>query len=100
RPNPHLPVLPTRRSSDLAMGATVGVVLPPFFIGAATPVAQLSTVIALTPGSLGIQEAGWAGALSFLGLDEASTALFVVGQRLVLDRKSTRLNSSHVKISY
>jgi len=67
-----------------AMGATVGVVLPPFFIGAATPVAQLSTVIALTPGSLGIQEAGWAGALSFLGLDEASTALFVVGQRLVL----------------
>src|SRR5690606_41795916 len=33
-------------------------------------------------------------------LDEPTRGLDVVGSRVILDRKSTRLNSSHVKISY
>lgn len=62
----------------------LGAALAPTPIAAAMPIGQLAALIGVTPGALGIQEAGWAGALRFLGVtDAAAIALFVVGVRLL-----------------
>lgn len=49
---------------------------------AAASVAQLAGLLSLTPGGLGILEAGWAGALGWIGLGSAAIGLWVLGQRL------------------
>jgi uncharacterized membrane protein YbhN (UPF0104 family) len=49
---------------------------------AATPIAQLAGMLGLTPGGLGILEAGWAGALGWVGLGAVAISLFVLAQRL------------------
>ncbi len=62
----------------------VGVDVSPLTMAAATPVAQLASAIGITPGALGIQEAGWAGALQWLATPAAAIALFVLSQRVVI----------------
>lgn len=49
---------------------------------AATPVAQLAGMLGLTPGGLGVLEAGWAGGLGWVGLDAIAISLFVLAQRV------------------
>ena len=48
----------------------------------ATPIAQLAGMLGLTPGGLGILEAGWAGGLGWIGQDELAIGIFVLAQRL------------------
>jgi uncharacterized membrane protein YbhN (UPF0104 family) len=52
----------------------------PFF-AASYPVAQLSLVLALLPGGLGIFEAGWYGMLLLGGVPKQSVLTFVIAQR-------------------
>src|SRR5690606_40227610 len=42
----------------------------------------------------------WGGNVSAYGGGKATCCWKIVGEQLEIDRKSTRLNSSHVKISY
>lgn len=49
---------------------------------AAASVAQLAGLLSLTPGGLGILEAGWAGGLGWIGLGPEPISLFVLAQRL------------------
>ncbi|PRQ04380.1 hypothetical protein ENSA5_07830 [Enhygromyxa salina] len=49
---------------------------------AATPFAQLASILGLTPGGLGVIEAGWAGGLGWIGLSVVSISLFVLAQRV------------------
>lgn len=49
---------------------------------AATSVAQLAGLIGLTPGGLGVLEAGWAGGLGWVGLAAEPISLFVLAQRV------------------
>ena len=67
-----------------AVAAGLGVDLGAVQIGAATPVGQLAGMVGITPGALGVQEAGWLGALAWVGVDAPAIAVFVLGQRLVL----------------
>src|SRR5690606_41294779 len=93
-----LPSFPTRRSSDLALLGTVG---PPYRLHLVTPEGQgdLVAVHDHVPcerhGEIVTQtlfrDSGGQG---------FSVARIQRGRVGVLDRKSTRLNSSHVKISY
>lgn len=48
------------------------------------PIAQLSFLIALTPGGLGIYDFGWYGVLYLLGVPEGQIIPFVIGQRIFL----------------
>src|SRR5207302_10156401 len=96
--NPALPSFPTRRSSDLGMFNALVMSysrLPlamaqdgmlPKFVGRLHPRTRAPwvAIIALA--------VGWAACLG-LGFERLVTVD-------ILDRKSTRLNSSHVKISY
>jgi hypothetical protein len=47
------------------------------------PLAQLSTLLAVTPGNLGITEWGWSGALALLGVPMAAAASFVLVHRVL-----------------
>jgi uncharacterized membrane protein YbhN (UPF0104 family) len=51
---------------------------------AATPVAQIASLVGFTPGSLGFQEAGWAVGLRLVAVPPAAIALFVLGQRVAV----------------
>jgi uncharacterized membrane protein YbhN (UPF0104 family) len=66
------------------MGAAAGIVLDPKSILSAAPVAMLTGLVGVTPGGLGIQEAGWAGALHWLGHEDAAIALFVLATRTLI----------------
>lgn len=66
------------------MGAAAGIILDAPSILSAAPVAMLTGLIGITPGGLGIQEAGWAGALHWLGHDDATIALFVLATRTLI----------------
>src|SRR3712207_7115829 len=62
------------------------------------------TAVASTAAALEIVDsriAGWDIRITDTVADNASSAMFVLGDtRVPLDRKSTRLNSSHANISY
>ena len=60
------------------MAMAAGAVMDPLQVISAMPVAQLSALISITPGGLGIQDAGWAGALRWLGEGEATITLFLL----------------------
>jgi uncharacterized membrane protein YbhN (UPF0104 family) len=60
----------------------VGIELSWQQITTATPVAQLAGMIGLTPGGLGVLEAGWAGGLGWIGLDAIAISIFVLAQRI------------------
>ena len=66
------------------MGAAAGIVLDARSILSAAPIAMLSGLVGITPGGLGIQEAGWAGALHWLGHDDATIAVFVLATRTLV----------------
>lgn len=68
----------------LGMGAAAGAVLKTFAVVGGFSVAQLSALLAITPGGLGIQDLGWAGALTWLGTGKVMIALFVFGFRLFM----------------
>jgi uncharacterized membrane protein YbhN (UPF0104 family) len=67
-----------------ALAAAVGATLTLFEIAAATPLGLLGGMLGVTPGALGIQEAGWTGALTWLRVDPGAVALFVLTHRLLL----------------
>ncbi len=68
-----------------AVAAAIGVELSFRTIASAMPVGQLAGILGVTPGGLGIQEAGWAGAFRWLGvLDDPSIGLFVLSQRALI----------------
>src|SRR5690606_41853266 len=92
RRSPSSTLFPTRRSSDLGHSywilLTIIVILKPTF--SLTRKRNFQRLIGTIAGAL------FGVLILFLFKDR--TMLFV--WMLVLDRKSTRLNSSHVKISY
>lgn len=67
-----------------AIAATIGIYweFPVALVSCA--VAQLSGMISLTPGGLGIQETGWTGALRWLGQPTHSIVQFIVFQRVAM----------------
>ncbi|MDA3916250.1 MAG: lysylphosphatidylglycerol synthase transmembrane domain-containing protein [Deltaproteobacteria bacterium] len=58
--------------------------IPVSLIVLGTPLGQLTYIIAITPGGLGIFEAGWFGILLAGGIDSGPALLFVVGQRILI----------------
>src|SRR5690606_41893067 len=95
---PALPTFPTRRSSDLDSAQGSG-----FFITEDLVVTCFHVVRGAR--SIRLKAPGWHGeAIAVVGWDEPDdlSILRVTPRRHTkgLDRKSTRLNSSHVKISY
>ncbi|MGB1013767.1 MAG: lysylphosphatidylglycerol synthase transmembrane domain-containing protein [Nannocystaceae bacterium] len=66
------------------VATAVGIDLPVLAMAAATPIAQLASAVGITPGALGIQEAGWAGALQWVGAPAAVIALFILSQRVII----------------
>src|SRR5690606_42019172 len=86
-PPPHLPSFPTRRSSDLETPPEV----PPAPTGEVTVTGWL--LPSETEESTGIKNRSGLppGQIVLINTEEIGKGL---------DRKSTRLNSSHVKISY
>ncbi len=68
-----------------AVAAAIGIDLNFRTIASAMPIGQLAGILAITPGGLGIQEAGWAGAFRWLGvLDDPAIGLFVLSQRVLI----------------
>jgi hypothetical protein len=65
-------------------GAALGVLLPLLVLVQATPVAQLAALVGITPGALGIQEGGWAAALSRLGVSAGDVVVFVLATRAAM----------------
>src|SRR5690606_40319199 len=97
---PSLPPLPTRRSSDLTYPDSFGVRHPNLLLS----ISQISETcfILLIPFFLtrfGIRNVilfsilAWVLRFALFGLGNPDDKLYL----LILDRKSTRLNSSHVK---
>jgi uncharacterized membrane protein YbhN (UPF0104 family) len=67
-----------------AIAAACGIAVPALDMTAATSAAQVASLVGLTPGSLGFQEAGWAVGLSLVGLDDPAIVVFVLVQRVVV----------------
>lgn len=66
--------------TGLALGVQLPLVKSFFFL----PFVQLSGLINITPGGLGVVEMGTYGALYLMGVPNAQIVLFVVGQRILL----------------
>lgn len=66
------------------MGAAAGALFPAKVIMSGFAVAQLSAILAITPGGLGIQDAGWLGGLRWQGQEEAMIALFLLAFRVLV----------------
>lgn len=66
------------------IGAGVGVLLSWVDWTASTPVAQLTALVGITPGGLGVVEVGWWAGLAWVGVERGSIALFVLAQRIAL----------------
>lgn len=62
----------------IGIGAAVGAIRDVGLVASAFPVSQLSAVLAVTPGGLGVQDAGWAGALAWQAVDKTSIAMFLL----------------------
>ena len=50
----------------------------------AAAVAQIGLIIGVTPGGLGLVEAGWAGALHKFGVSSMDAAKFLLAQRILI----------------
>jgi len=59
----------------------VGLTYPWTLFAAAFPVTQLSLVLAVTPGGLGLFDAGWYGVLLLGGVPDQEALTFVIAQR-------------------
>jgi uncharacterized membrane protein YbhN (UPF0104 family) len=94
-------VLPPRSTALQALGLTallsaalavsfyyialaVGVTSPWLSFAAGFPITQLSLVISVTPGGLGLFDAGWYGVLLLGGVSRGEALTFVVAQRTYL----------------
>lgn len=66
--------------TGLALGVPFSLIQGFFFI----PFIQLSGFINITPGGLGVVEAGTYGALFLMGISKSQILLFVFGQRILL----------------
>lgn len=66
------------------LGAAVGLVIEPLELVVSVPLGQIGYVLGITPGGLGIYEAGWYGLLHFLGASAAKIGAFVILLRLSL----------------
>jgi uncharacterized membrane protein YbhN (UPF0104 family) len=66
--------------TGLALGIQLPLVKSFFFL----PFVQLSGLINITPGGLGVVEMGTYGALYLMGVPNAQIVLFVVGQRVLI----------------
>ena len=64
------------RAFDLQLSDSILVVV--------TPLSQVFFLAALTPGSLGIYEAGWAGILGSYAIEPAKVAAYLIATRLAL----------------
>src|SRR5690606_41492514 len=98
-PPPSPPSFPTRRSSDL-MAAILkdeaGQGTFPFLLHCFTAGPDLARTALDLGGYI-----SFSGIVTFKNAEEIrEVAKFVPADRYLVDRKSTRLNSSHVKISY
>src|SRR5690606_41668787 len=96
--HPDLPSFPTRRSSDLLDAARKTVLV---FGGSQGGRSINNAVVEAAPALLArgdVQIVHQTGKIHFA--DVAARAGVVDGAPPLADRKSTRLNSSHVKISY
>src|SRR5207249_9622403 len=91
-----LPSFPTRRSSDL-VGAELGLCTNPEFLKEGSAIEDTFHPDKLVIGSIDTESAGCLKRLyrAFYGDDVPPTI-----ETTPEDRKSTRLNSSHVSISY
>jgi hypothetical protein len=66
------------------IGAGVGLLLSWSDWAAATPIAQLTALVGVTPGGLGVVEVGWWGGLAWVGVDRAAIAVYLLAQRTAL----------------
>ncbi|MEQ1856744.1 MAG: lysylphosphatidylglycerol synthase domain-containing protein [Longimicrobiales bacterium] len=66
------------------IGAGVGLLLSWSDWAAATPVAQLTALVGITPGGLGVVEVGWWGGLAWVGVERPVIALYLLAQRTAL----------------
>lgn len=64
------------------IAGAIGVLVSWDQMTAAASVAQLAGLLGLTPGGLGVLEAGWAGGLGWVGLGAEAISLFVLAQRV------------------
>jgi uncharacterized membrane protein YbhN (UPF0104 family) len=64
------------------VAAALGVSVPLWMAFLCVPLAQVAALAAVTPGGLGILEAGWYGILVWAGIAPEETVLLVVGWRL------------------
>ncbi len=64
-----------------AAGTALGAGLSPLVVNAAAPTGQLAALVGITPGALGLQEGGWAGAMTLLGADAGDIAVFILAMR-------------------
>lgn len=67
-----------------AVAVAFGIDLEWRAMAAATPLAQITSLMGFTPGSLGFQEAGWALGLDWVGLGIEAVTLFVLAQRVAV----------------
>ncbi len=67
--------------SFYTIGRSIGVPVTLPLLLASYPLVQLSLIIAIAPGGLGIFDAGWLGLLRLGGIPEAVALAFVVAQR-------------------
>ncbi len=68
----------------VAIAQAVGVAVPPLLVFVGIPIAQLGLLLAVTPGGLGMLEAGWLGVLLLAGLPRQDIATLLIGQRAAL----------------
>lgn len=66
------------------IGAGIGMTLSWLDWAAATPVAQLTALVGVTPGGLGIVEVGWWGGLAWVGVARPLIGVFLLAQRTAL----------------
>jgi uncharacterized membrane protein YbhN (UPF0104 family) len=68
-------------ASFYGIGRSIGAPVTLPLLLASYPLVQLSLIIAIAPGGLGIFDAGWLGLLRLGGISEAAALAFVVAQR-------------------
>jgi len=62
--------------------AALGLSIPLSTLLVGIPVAQLSLILALTPGALGVLEGGWYAVFAIAGIAPAERSAFLIGQRV------------------
>src|SRR5690606_40904433 len=99
-PHRHLPSLPTRRSSDLAIAESNAFAMHASAIAARPAVIYwLPATLAVLAELRGLRSSGRTAWATIDAGPHVKVLTTDADAELISDRKSTRLNSSHVKIS-